>query len=94
MLPYPLGRCAELSAIAALIAAGERQILEVIFMSNADDALGTPRGSCRQRLPEFANDQLPIHICAPTRPRRTLTLGALLADAFGPNNLIGERTTP
>jgi cytidine deaminase len=90
---YPLGWCAELSAIAALIGAGERQILEVVVMSNGD-ALGTPCGVCRQRLREFASNQLPIHICAPNGLRRTLTIGALLPVAFGPDNLIGARTMP
>jgi cytidine deaminase len=89
---YPRGWCAELSAIAALIANAERQIVEPDVVSNGD-TLAPPCGGCRQRLREFANDHLPIHICEPVGLHRTLTLG-LLPPAFWPNNLIGARTTP
>ena len=42
---------------------------------------------CRQRLREFADDSLPIHICGPEGLRRTVTLGELLPLSFGPDNL-------
>jgi len=40
---YPLGNCAEASAIAAMIAGGEREISEV-FVVTAGDTPGTPCG--------------------------------------------------
>ena len=81
----PQGWCAETSAIAALVLAGERRIVEVAVMGGGD-ALVTPCGGCRQKLYEFAANDLPIHVCGPEGPRRTVTLGELLPLAFGPEH--------
>ena len=83
---YPQGWCAEASAIAAMVAAGERRIVEVAVMGRGE-ALVTPCGGCRQKLREFADDQVPIHVCGPEGLRRSVTLGELLPLAFGPENL-------
>ena len=83
---YPEGWCAETSAIAAMVAAGEKRIVEALVMGKGR-ALVTPCGGCRQRLREFAADDLPIHICSPAGHRRTLTLGALLPLSFGPDHV-------
>jgi len=78
---YPIGNCAEASAIAQMIAAGEREIEEVALVA-AGDRLCTPCGGCRQRLAEFAGPDLQIHICSPEGHRQTLTLGELLPHSF------------
>ena len=83
---YPQGWCAEASAIAAMVMAGETKLIEVAVMGGGDD-LCTPCGGCRQKLFEFAGGDLPIHICGTGGPRRTVTLGELLPLAFGPGNL-------
>lgn len=83
---YPQGWCAETSAIAAMIADGERRIVEVAVIG-AGAALVTPCGGCRQRLREFAGEAAPIHICGPDGLRQTVTLGELLPFSFGPENL-------
>jgi cytidine deaminase len=83
---YPQGWCAEASAIAAMVGAGRRRIVEAMVIG-AGRALCTPCGGCRQKLREFAADDLPIHICGPRGLRRTVTLGSLLPLAFGPHNL-------
>lgn len=83
---YPEGQCAEASAIGAMIAAGERKIVEVVVIGDGDE-LCTPCGGCRQRLNEFATPDTPVHICGPEGLRKTFTLGELLPGAFGPNNL-------
>ncbi len=83
---YPQGWCAEASAIAAMVMAGERRIVEAAVMGRGAE-LTTPCGGCRQKLREFAGDDLPIHICGPAGLRRTVTLGELLPLAFGPENL-------
>ena len=83
---YPQGSCAEASAISALIAGGDRRITEVLVMAKAG-ALVTPCGGCRQRLREFAGDGTPIHLCDPSGPLKTVTLGELLPLSFGPNHL-------
>ncbi len=78
---YPIGNCAEASAIAAMVAAGERKIVEAAVVA-AGDRLCTPCGGCRQRLVEFAGPDLQIHLAGPDGHRRTLTLGELLPHAF------------
>jgi cytidine deaminase len=83
---YPEGWCAEASAIAAMVMDGERRIVEALVMGGGE-ALVTPCGGCRQRLREFADGLLPIHICGPAGWRRTVTLGELLPLSFGPLNL-------
>ena len=83
---YPQGWCAEASAIAAMVMAGETRIVEAAVMGSGD-APCTPCGGCRQKLYEFAGDELPIHVCGSQGLRRTVTLGELLPLAFGPENL-------
>lgn len=83
---YPQGCCAEASAISALVGAGRRRIVEALVIGGGE-ALCTPCGGCRQRLREFAGDDLPIHVCGPEGWRRTLRLGDLLPLSFGPHNL-------
>jgi xanthosine phosphorylase len=79
---YPEGNCAEASAIAALVAAGERRITEALVLA-AGERLCTPCGGCRQRLAEFGAPDLSVHLCDPQGLRRTVTLGELLPLSFG-----------
>lgn len=83
---YPQGCCAEASAISAMVMGGETRIVEAA-VAGKGEALVTPCGGCRQRLREFAADDLVIHICGPKGLRRTVTLGELLPLSFGPDNL-------
>ena len=86
---YPQGQCAEANAIALMVAAGERRIVEVAVVggTEGDGMLCTPCGGCRQRLREFAAPQTPIHVCGPEGIRRSFTLDLLLPFSFGPDNL-------
>jgi homotetrameric cytidine deaminase len=77
---YPQGQCAEASAIGALVTNGGTRIAEVAVMAEAE--LVTPCGGCRQRLSEFADPGVPVHLCGPEGIRRTLTMGELLPHAF------------
>ena len=83
---YPQGVCAEASAISALIGGGDRHITEVLVMARGV-GLVTPCGGCRQKLREFAADDVQIHIAGPEGLRRSVTLGELLPLSFGPENL-------
>ena len=78
---FPEGNCAEASALAAMVAAGERRVTEALVVA-AGERLCTPCGGCRQRLAEFAGPDLPIHLCDPQGLRRTVTLGELLPFSF------------
>ncbi|MCB1714430.1 MAG: cytidine deaminase [Candidatus Competibacteraceae bacterium] len=84
---YPQGWCAEASALAAMILAGERELIEVAVLADGPD-LVTPCGGCRQKLREFGAAELPIHLCDSSGVRRSVTLGELLPLSFGPEHLV------
>ena len=84
---YPQGWCAEPSAIAALIMAGGRKITEVAVIG-AGAGLVTPCGGCRQKIREFADGSVKIHVCGEDgRIKQTFTLDELLPFSFGPEHL-------
>lgn len=83
---YPQGWCAETSAIAALVGAGRKRVLECVVIGPGPEPV-TPCGGCRQKLREFASDDLKIHLCGPDGLHRTVTLGELLPLSFGPHSL-------
>ena len=78
---YPEGQCAETSAIGAMVAAGAREIAEVLVLAEGE-RLCTPCGGCRQRLAEFAGAGTPVHVAGPEGIRRSFTLSELLPEAF------------
>ncbi|WP_437670961.1 cytidine deaminase [Sorangium sp. So ce131] len=81
---YGLTLCAERSAIAQMVAAGERDPI-ALTVATIGPLLGSPCGMCRQTLAEFARD-FPIRLIAAGSggaPARTTSLAALLPDAFG-----------
>lgn len=83
---YPQGWCAEASAIAAMVSAGEREIVEVLTVCRSE-LVGTCCGGCRQKLREFAALSVPIYACGPDGIRATFTLDDLLPHSFGPEHL-------
>ena len=78
---YPEGWCAETSAIAHLVMAGETRIAEVAVVAEKMARI-TPCGGCRQRLKEFAAADTPVHLCDANGIVETVTLGDLLPKAF------------
>jgi cytidine deaminase len=78
---YPVGQCAEASAIGAMVTAGDREIAEVLVLTEGA-VLCPPCGRCCQQLAEFARPATPVHLCGPEGVRRTTTLGELLPLAF------------
>ena len=83
---YPQGWCAETSAIAAMVSAGERELVEILTVANGD-GLATSCGGCRQKIREFAAPDALIHAAGPEGVRRTFTLDELLPHSFGPEQL-------
>ena len=89
---YPVTQCAEATAIGAMVAAGERQIAEVVIVSEGAEPC-PPCGRCRQQLAEFATATTRVHLGGPEGVRLTATLGELLPMAFGSDTLgSSERT--
>jgi cytidine deaminase len=83
---YPVGQCAEATAIGTMVAAGDRKIVEVVVVTEGSE-LCSPCGRCRQQLAEFARPDVPIHLAGPEGVRRTVTLGELLPLAFSRGTL-------
>ncbi len=84
---YPQSTCAEASAIVMMIAAGEREIAEVLTVCDGE-IIGTCCGGCRQRIREFADLDTPIYACGPDGMRAVFTLEGLLPHSFGPEHLL------
>jgi cytidine deaminase len=78
---YPEGWCAETSAIAHMVMAGQIRIVEVAVVAEKMARI-TPCGGCRQRLKEFAGSATPVHLCDATGVVETVALGDLLPKAF------------
>ncbi|NYS24373.1 cytidine deaminase [Rhodobacteraceae bacterium 2376] len=85
-LAYPQGTCAEAGAIAAMCAAGEREIAEVAVIADAPDPV-PPCGGCRQKLREFAGPDVPVTMATTDGATRTMTLEELLPGAFVPEHM-------
>ncbi len=78
---YPEGTCAEAGAIAAMVAAGETEIAEVLVIADSPVPV-TPCGGCRQRLSEFASPEVPVILADLSGEAGRMTLGDLLPGAF------------
>ena len=83
---YPLGNCAEASAIGALIAAGRTAIAEAAVIGDGEEPC-VPCGGCRQRLREFMPLDATVHLLADKGAHATMTLEELLPRSFGPEYL-------
>lgn len=83
---YPIGNCAEASAIAAMIMGGGRRITR-IFVTGPGKMPVTPCGGCRQRIREFAELDVPVIALGVEGEPLVTTLGALLPHSFGPEFL-------
>jgi cytidine deaminase len=83
---YPVGTCAEAGAIAAMVAAGERQIAEILILAESPEPV-MPCGACRQRISEFATPEAKVYSAGPAGVRETVTFAELFPRAFGPGDL-------
>ena len=80
---YPCCTCAERVAITSAVAAGVR---DFIAMAVVTANSGTPCGTCRQVMNEFAPDLLVI-LADEHHIQREYILRDLLPDGFGPEHL-------
>ena len=83
---YPEGICAEGSALTAMVMAGEHRLVAVVVVG-AGDQLCTPCGGCRQKIREFGGAGTRVLVCGPEGLRKEFSLGELLPESFGPDNL-------
>ena len=78
---YPEGTCAEAGAIAAMIASGEREIIEVVVAADSQTPV-TPCGGCRQKLAEFSNSNVIVIFSNLNGEVGRMTVEQLLPGAF------------
>lgn len=84
---YGVAVCAESNAIAAMIAAGERKINQIVIVVKGP-GVSASCGACRQRLYEFSSPDTLVHLCDLEGTHQTYTLKELFPHAFGPQDLI------
>ena len=81
---YPTGICAERVAIFKAVSEGEREFAAIAVVTNNG---GSPCGACRQVLSEFGLQTIVVIADGAGKLVRETTVGALLPDAFRPEDL-------
>ena len=83
---YGLTICAERTAIAQAVTAGERKLRRLLVVADTENPIA-PCGACRQVMVEFGIEE--VILCNIRGASRTVSLKELLPQAFGPENLKG-----
>ena len=83
---YPIGNCAEPSAIAAMLAGGAKRIRRV-YTTGPGSTPVTPCGGCRQRIREFADPDVVVVSHGVEGMPLEQTVAQLLPHSFGPEFL-------
>ena len=78
---YPEGTCAEAGAIAAMVAAGETEMIEVAVIADSPSPV-PPCGGCRQKLAEFGRGDTPVLLATTEGATLATTVGELLPGRF------------
>lgn len=78
---YPEGTCAEAGAIAAMIAAGDTRIAEICVIANSTAPV-PPCGGCRQKIAEFAGQDVVVTLCTTDGASLSMTVADLLPGVF------------
>ena len=78
---YPEGTCAEAGAIAAMVAAGETEIIEVAVIADSPSPV-PPCGGCRQKIAEFAGQEVRVTLCTTDGKQKVMTVADLLPGVF------------
>ena len=83
---YPEGTCAEAGAIAAMIAAGDTRIAEILVIADSPDPV-PPCGGCRQKIAEFAGQEVQVTLCTTDGKARVMTVAGLLPGVFSADHM-------
>lgn len=86
---YPEGTCAEAGAIAAMCAAGEREIAEVYVIAESPAPV-PPCGGCRQKIAEFAGGDVVVTLATTQGVEQRMTVAELLPGAFDASFMAGS----
>ena len=88
-ISYPCGTCAEAGVISAMIANGDRKIVEILITSSGNE-LVYPCGACLQRISEFSDDNTLIHLADNTKVCKTYKLKDLMPHQFNAKELAND----
>lgn len=86
---YPEGTCAEAGAIAAMVAAGDTELVEVYVIADSPMPV-TPCGGCRQKLAEFGDGAAKVTMGTTEGDELVMTLAELLPGAFTADHMAGR----
>lgn len=78
---YPEGTCAEAGAIAAMCAAGDTRIAEIYVVADSPEPVPCC-GGCRQKIAEFADQDVRVTMATTDGKERTVTVAQLLPGVF------------
>lgn len=78
---YPEGTCAEAGAIAAMIASGDARIAELWVIADSPDPV-PPCGGCRQKIAEFADQDVRVVLCTTDGAQKVMKVAELLPGVF------------
>jgi cytidine deaminase len=78
---FGLTCCAERNAVFAMVAAGQREIREVLVIGETEEIL-PPCGACRQVIAEFARPAVVVHMCNRSGDCRDITVDELIPHVF------------
>lgn len=78
---YPLGQCAEATAIGSMIVQGATSIKQIVIASPTETYC-YPCGGCRQKIAEFADKSTPVVMITPDGKSISTTVGELLPEGF------------
>ncbi|CAH1772886.1 unnamed protein product [Owenia fusiformis] len=86
---YPVGVCAEKTAISKAVSEGYRKFKAIAISSNLKDRFIVPCGNCRQFMAEFGFD-IDVYMSKPDLTYTQSTVGELLPMGFEPTQLLDE----
>lgn len=85
-IAYPEGTCAEAGAIAAMIAAGESEIIEAAVIADSPTPV-PPCGGCRQKLAEFAKGDVIVTLGTMQGSSLSMSVAQLLPGRFDASHM-------
>ena len=84
---YTPTNCAERTAVFKAVSEGEREFEAIVIVCSGKKA-AAPCGVCRQVLREFCQSDMPVVFADAKRGFTESTLGELLPNSFGPEDLL------
>ena len=80
-LSFPQGWCAEPTAISHMIMSGNKKIVEMAVIAEKLP-LCPPCGGCRQKIAEFAGQDVKVTLCTIEGKKKVMTVADLLPGVF------------